>query len=231
MSYNVKLIKDLYCNGFDLFEKESVELKTGLTILVGCNGFGKSSFIDNLTNQIKAENIPYYKYNNLREGNTKSIDRTFKQDNNMELGILMLKSSEGENIINTIGKFIGNMYRFIVSGENPDKLQRTSDEELENDCNKRFIIMDAIDSGLSIDNIVDLKSAFEYMIRDAKDMGIELYIIVSANSYEFASNEDCLDVYTGNYLRFDDYDSYKDFIIKTGKIKEERYDNYNKNIR
>lgn len=238
MSYKLNLSNDPFNNGFNIFQKKSVELSTGVTILVGCNGFGKSTFIALLIEQLKKENIPYYSYDNLHEGSSRSISRVLEEDD-ASFGALMLQSSEGENIIQTIGRFMGNMYNFIVTGENPDPKKRFSpnmidEEEVEDDdkedCCKRFIIMDAVDSGLSIDNTIDFKAAFNFMISDAKQMGIELYIIVATNSYEFANGEKCLDVYTGDYTKFADYDDYKSFILKTSDIKNERYDNYNKKI-
>ena len=48
------------------------------------------------------------------------------------------------------------------------------------------------------------------------------YIVVSANEYEMANNENCLDVCKGKYIKFKDYDEYKEFILESRKIKDSR---------
>ena len=82
--------------------------------------------------------------------------------------------------------------------------------------------MDAVDSGYSIDNVIELKDLLHMIIDDAKNNGIELYIIVSANEYELAADEACLDVTNGKYLKFDNYESFRSFIIKSRKKKNAR---------
>jgi len=49
-------------------------------------------------------------------------------------------------------------------------------------------------------------------------------IVISANEYELANGEQCFDVNLGKYLTFDDYESYKKFILKSRKLKDKRYD-------
>ena len=60
------------------------------------------------------------------------------------------------------------------------------------------------------------------MISDAKKTNKDLYIIVSANSYEMANNENCFDVMEGKYINFTDYNDYKKFIINSRKKKDIR---------
>lgn len=55
---------------------------------------------------------------------------------------------------------------------------------------ERWIPLDAIDSGLSVD----------------------------ANEYEMAGNESCFDVYSGKYIDLPDYEAYRMFILKVKKI-------------
>lgn len=68
MSRKIKLSKDPYGYGFDLYKKRSVTIKPGLTILVGCNGSGKSTFLNCIKNTLKKEDIPYMEFNNLQDG-------------------------------------------------------------------------------------------------------------------------------------------------------------------
>ena len=83
--------------------------------------------------------------------------------------------------------------------------------------------MDAIDS-LSINTIDELKrKLFDLALKDAKRLNKKLYIFISANDYEFANGEQCLDVYNNKYITFKDYEEYKKFILKTSEIKSKRY--------
>lgn len=87
--------------------------------------------------------------------------------------------------------------------------------------NKRWLLFDAIDSGLSIDNVIDIK---EYLFKTILEDAVKTYIIVSSNAFEFANNESCLDTHTGKYIHFENYDKYKDFILKSKEIKNKRYE-------
>ena len=89
--------------------------------------------------------------------------------------------------------------------------------------NERWILLDAIDSGLSVDNIVDIKEyLFKTILEDAGDQ-VVVRIIISANEYEICRNEQCMDVHTGKYRTFKGYESYRKFILKSREIKDKRY--------
>ena len=86
---------------------------------------------------------------------------------------------------------------------------------------ERWIFLDAIDSGLSVDNIVDVK---EYLFNTILkcNYGNEIYIIVSANEYEMARGEQCFDVYNGKYITFNNYEEYRQFVIESKEWKNGR---------
>lgn len=85
------------------------------------------------------------------------------------------------------------------------------------------MLFDAVDSGYSIDNIVELKTdLFQTIIQDCKKRNIEVYIVISANSYEMASGEQCLDVWSGKYIIFENYEDYRRYILKTRARKNNR---------
>lgn len=85
-------------------------------------------------------------------------------------------------------------------------------------------LCDAIDSGLSIDNIIDVKKyLFDKVIQDCKKDGIDAYIIAAANEYELTNGEQCFDVYNGKYIKFADYNEYAEFIMQSRRNKEKRY--------
>ena len=87
-------------------------------------------------------------------------------------------------------------------------------------------MLDGIDSGLSVDAIADIKEyLFKTLFEQAKE--VDVYLIVSANDYTMTRNEQCLDVYTGNYKTFKDYEDYYKFIMKSRERKDKRYGNDN----
>ena len=59
-------------------------------------------------------------------------------------------------------------------------------------------MLDAVDSGLSVDNIVDVKEQLFKTILEY-NYGNEIYIVISANEYEMARGEQCFDVYNYNF--------------------------------
>lgn len=227
MSRKIKLWKDPYDCGIKLFKKKSIEIRSGITILVGCNGIGKSTLLNNIEEELRKEKIPCALFNNLQEGGSKSYsEKLFIGD----FGSIAerMTSSEGENIIINMYEFLGKVFNFIKKGEykrvnNPfDKIFKKSNEEKEISevKNERWILLDAIDSGLSIDNIIYIKEVFKTLISHEKDNAI--YIIISANEYEMANGEKCFDVYNGKYIEFKNYEEYKNMIIESRKLKENR---------
>ena len=115
--------------------------------------------------------------------------------------------SEGENIALNMGNFakmIGSMSR-----NNPND-------------NEYWIFADAVDSGFSIDNVVELKDELFKLILDIhKDK--EVYIVITANAYEMARGEQCFDVINGKYVSIKSYEKYRSVILKSRDKKDARY--------
>ena len=230
MSRKFKLEKDYYEEGTYLYKKRTITIEPGITVLVGCNGIGKTTLLHQMKSQLKKENIPYIKFDNLNDGGSKSVSEAgFYGD--MEFMATAMCSSEGENIVMNMGKLASKLRNFIETGDAPkgvvqrqfEKAFGTKQHEKEL-VNERWILLDAIDSGLSVDNVVDLK---EYLFRTIFEysFGNEIYIIVSANAFEMARGEQCFDVYNGKYIQFKDYEEYRQFVLNSRDWKEERDSN------
>lgn len=234
MSRRFYLSNCYYGENSKLYNKQNITIKPGLTVLVGCNGIGKTTMLDQIENQLKKKNIPCVKYDNLTQGGSTSISEALFHGN-LEFGATAWCSSEGENIVMNMGKLASKLGRFIEEGETEkQKRQRefraSMDEIFEREPGKnveppkeRFILLDAVDSGLSVDNIVDLKQyLFGTIFEHGKNLGLDIYIIVSANEYEMAREEQCFDVCEGKYVDIDTYEEYRDIILRSRKYKEER---------
>lgn len=228
--YNLKTWRNPYDAGFSTCSRREIEIEEGITILVGCNGSGKTTLIHNIKTSLEKENIPYYFFDNLTDGGANARSDAFARGD-FEFAAWTYSSSEGENISMNISEIVKNMKEFIVTGETPKSKRKKqmhmlfSDEDETDDTpksNKRFILMDAIDSGYSIDNVIDLKNLLHRIIDTAKKNEIELYIILAANEYKLAADEPCMDITNGKYMQFNTYDAFKSFIIKSRKKKDAR---------
>ena len=202
----IKLYKNPYDDKRNLYKNPVFELKPGITVLVGCNGYGKSTFLKCLENALRSNKIKFIKFNNLIQGGSTSISESMFV-NDIESAARKMLSSEGENIFDNIKERAYTMGSYVRGYDNKDL----------------FILFDAID-GLSIDVIIDIKKyLFTPALKDAEKLNKNLYIFVSANNYEFVNNERCLDVHNNKYLKFNDYTEYRDFILKSNKDKSKRF--------
>lgn len=207
MSRHFTLYDDWYGDDVKIFKKNNIEIKTGVTILVGCNGAGKTTLLHQIKQSLENRNIPVLLHDNKTQGERRVKDYSVFSGN-FEMVARLLSNSEGENIVNVLEDVARKMGR--LTRDYPDS------KEI-------WFLFDAIDSGLSIDNVLDIK---EQLISTVMEYNPDkdIYFVISANSYEFARNENCLDVINGEYIRFKDYEDYRDFILNSKKQKLERYD-------
>lgn len=220
--------RDPYDEGFSTCRSKQITIKSGLTVLVGCNGSGKTTLLHNIRDELKKENIPCHLYDNLRDGGSNSRGEAAFNDNWAFVATSMA-ASEGENINMNIGNLASKLMEFRDTGRIRDKttllVEAFSGKLYELPQTKeRWLLLDAIDSGFSIDNVIETKSFFRMLIKDFADKGLDLYIIVSANEYELANGEECFDVMNGKYIRFSDYDDFRKFIIRSREKKDRRYE-------
>ena len=190
----IKLPNEVH--GETLFNKKEITIDPGITILVGCNGAGKSSLLTVIKQHCDNNSIPVLSFDSIRDAD--------KIANRTTLGLVRsLSSSEGEKLRHILGSHASSIGYFI----------KTNNGE-------KVLLFDAVDSGASIDNIIDLK---DDLFNTALKMTKDLYIVCAANSYEMVKFEKCLDVNSGNYLSFSDYEDFRSFIIKSRELKDQRY--------
>lgn len=210
LSRKFKIIRNYLEKDQILYRKANIEFNSGLTVLVGCNGSGKTTLITQLKRLLDKEKISYTSFNNLFDGgeNARSWAGYI---GNFSFLTNAIMSSEGENILMNIVNYAAKIGRAVT-----DTLAKESKE--------LWVFFDATDSGLSIDGIKEIKNElFPIIEEDCKTNGVELYIIVSTNAYEFANGEQCFDVYNCKYRTFENYDEYSKFICKSREIKDKRY--------
>lgn len=207
MGRTFKLKKDYYDEGVNIFKKSEIEIEDGLTVLVGCNGAGKTTLLKQIKAQLDANEIPVLYHSNLTDGVGTMREKALL-NSNIDFLALSIISSEGENIVNCMSEVARQMG--TLSQNNPNA------EEL-------WFLMDAIDSGLSVDNIVELKQELiNFVIEMENKIGRKAYFVISANEYEFARNEACFDVIGGEYITFDTYDDYRKYILQSKERKSKQ---------
>ena len=233
MSRKFKVIKRYYDEDYDLYKKRSITINEGVTVLVGCNGSGKTILLHQIKDQLKKDGIPVISFDNLHDGGSKAISTAGFYGDFGFMSTAML-SSEGEGIVLSISRLASTLRTFIQTGESQSERDRFTrsfakaiwGDEVEGKKevpNERWILLDAIDSGLSVDNVVDLKEClFKTILED--DFDGSIYIVVSANEYELCRGENCFDVYNGKYVKFSNYERYRNFILKSREIKDKRYE-------
>ena len=218
--------RDPYDQGFSICRPKQITIQPGLTVLVGCNGAGKTTLLNNIKNELKKEEIPYYYFDNLHDGGSSARSAALYHED-YDFMIVASQSSEGENICMNLGKLMSRLKTFMHTGRVATRMDCLNAELFREKyeiplTKERWLLLDAVDSGYSIDNVVELKNIFDMIIKDYADHGYELYIIVSANGYELAHNTPCLDVTNGKYMEFNQYDEFKKFILKSREKKDKR---------
>lgn len=192
----------------NLFVRKNINIEPGLTVLIGCNGSGKTTCLKLIKNACKEQNIPCFAYDNLSQGGSNGIENCMRTGNYAAMARNLI-SSEGEKIIVNLEPAASQIGQFVRKNQNSDKI---------------VITMDAIDSGLDIEGINLIKNCLlRPIIADCRKNNIEAYIIIAANAYETANGEKCLYPRSGNYKTFSDYESYKVFILKSAEAKNNRY--------
>ena len=226
----IKTWRDPYDAGFSPTRPKEIEILPGLTVLAGCNGAGKTTLLLNIKEHCKNNNIPFLYYDNLRDGGSSAMSSLFFRGD-YKGGADLFSSSEGEGIKINIGMRSSKYKEFIQNGYVNDSEHRLArafvrfdkDDEAEIiESKDRVFLFDAVDSGLSVDSVVEIRGLFDLMLEDSKDLDRNIYIVITANEYELVRNADCFDVNNGCYVKFSGYEEYRGFILKSRALKEKR---------
>ena len=206
MSHTFSIPKDPYDWNTPIYSKSRITIKPGLTVLVGCNGSGKTTLLSLIRKHMRHDNIPLFEYNNLHEGGKIAMDWALQISGDMKILAALATSSEGEQIYINFGEMCEKLGGFMRK---------------HSGAKERWILFDAIDSGLSIDNICELKGFLKDLVIGEDPENV--YVIISANAYELCRGEQCFDVHNGKYVTFEDYEDYRDFVLRSRDWKDKRY--------
>ena len=184
---------------------EVFEFNEGLTCLVGCNGSGKST----LMKQIQRD---YWDKDTVFYINGRTIQDEVRHSSMMEGRLqdfsLMIGFSEGETVSNTLQVLSKSMGSFVLN--------------TSRDHNYGIILIDGLDSGLSIDGMDFMMNFFTDVVLKTLPEDFKLYLIIACNSYEMCRDCDCISVQNQDHMKFSDYEDYREFILWSAKNKEAR---------
>lgn len=183
-----------------LHHYSEIEFPDGIIILIGRNGVGKTTLLRKVEEYCKEKDIPVFSYDNYKEGSTSAMDKYLHKD---MLGALASVAfhSEGEQLFFNFGEAIQEIGQFI----------RKNKEKEE-----KYILLDALDSGLDIDGIDQVLQILNIIAKENKGTKI----LVTANNYAIIDKQLCLDVRKGIRIKFEDFDSYALYI--RNQYKEDR---------
>lgn len=194
---------------FVLYKCDTFTLTPGITSLVGCNGSGKSTLLNFIEKYLDKADITYLEWNDRQKGGYSLMDKFLNMDNNIEGVALMALSSEGERIVHGLGDIFPKMGSLVRKGSS-----------------KPLVVMfDAIDSGMSVDEIIEIRNIFfDTILPDAEQHNTELYIIIAANNYEWCADSRIhnIDITTGKSLTISSYEDFKKIILQSRDIKNRR---------
>lgn len=207
MSRKFKIIRDYHKEGEFLYQKKHVEFEPGLTVLIGCNGCGKTTLMRQVRLQVEKDlkNPCVVHFDNFADGGHNSMQVSAFHEDFSRVAQQMC-SNEGERIaidMEMVARKIGNM------------MHKYQNEK------EFWIFLDGIDSGFSIDAIEDLKRGlFDTIFSTYPDK--DIYILVTANEYEMARGEKCFDVVGCRYVGVKSYERYRNLVLKSREYKDAR---------
>lgn len=209
MNYVVVLRVDKAVDGTDIYETGTFEFEPGVTVLLGCNGSGKTHLMRLLSEEIgRRRKIPYYWYD-IRKADSMLGARAFLSGKDVADHLLSNFLSEGEKMKHQLSKLVGELGSFVFS------------DDVKN-AGEAWIFFDSLDSGWSIDNCREFVELTRTIFESSPE-GVRIFLLMAVNAYEFARQEGWakLDVQTGGYLPcFESYDAYAEYVMDTRKRKD-----------
>ena len=189
---------------YDIHNGYTLSLQPGVTALVGPNGAGKTTLLTQLrdyaADTARRNRFKVLNYSNMTDGGDVAMQSYLSCGDMTQLATAMV-SSEGERIIVNLSRFIPKIRPAIEVAEQEGKIL--------------IILIDAIDSGMSIDKLRDVAELLNMIAKDIE--GKNVYLVISTNNYELAKGR-CLNPRTGKYVSFGSYEEYANFICGFKKM-------------
>lgn len=213
----IEVERNPYEDDRKFYTKRKVTFVPGVTTLVGCNGIGKTTLLQNIESQLKGKDVPVFLFDNMSSdgGGNAGINmfgRMFSgmekdEGDSIELAATLYASSEGECIQNAILRFAKKLLKRF---------------EKFDGFGEYWILFDAIDSGLSLDVMEFLKMYLFNILISKLPSESNVYIISSSNSYELSEGTQTFSVAKMKYVNIKSYNAYKKIIHDSLAYKKKR---------
>lgn len=212
----IPLNSDPYEDDRRFAKKKEAVFRPGLTTLIGCNGIGKTTLLNRIREVLEKRGVPFAAFNNLgNEGGERGalgmLERAVGGFDNGENAIgnavTIWSSSEGEKIRTFFARFAA---------------QAAKKASMHTGYGEMWFLFDALDSGLSVDIITDMKELVLSRIPSMVPENMTAYIIVSSNSYEMSEGTQCFSVERSKYVSVKTYAAFKKCIARSAAYKAER---------
>ena len=195
---------------------------SGITMLIGSNGSGKTTALSQIRSLFSTEDDLVTKWGQIDKNDSiRSLYSSYLYDNVYEEKFAKERwthSDQMERVAQTFGNSEGqDMYDFLYY--RIEEIGRAVTKAIQNNKKGIFILLDGLDSGLSLDIIYKIrKDVLEFIVEtEKKRSNLEVYIVCSANSYEFCNNYDCIDVTNQKHITFTNYENYEKYFVKEDK--------------
>ena len=145
--------------------------------------------------QIKAfaqeNNIDIWEYSNLHDGGAMAREK-YQLLGDIRMLATSAVTSEGENVSMNFAYQVKMLGKAVMQAEKERK--------------ELIVLLDAIDSGLSIDRARELRSFLDFIGNENTAKGVRVYTIMANQP------ADCVNVRSGEHLIFSAYSDYAEFI-------------------
>lgn len=197
--------------GSPLYTKDTFAFATGITALVGTNGSGKTS----LLNQIR--------YASRKTRGSLFVDASLMRARSHlqgGIGFFNLQSVEGQMSLLSLSSSEGET--LSISLAVPLRKARYELERAKTRPREMWIAIDSLDSGLSIARQRKMRDALEDVYDELKESVDELFIVMATNDFESARMRDCIDVRHATHVEFSEYAAYEKFILRSERTVDAR---------
>lgn len=170
----------------DRKKPKEIEIETGVTVLIGPNGIGKTYSLQSLQEWLEQNDKDVLNIDIYSEGHSYA-DELLNSGSMRNLAKRVV-ASEGQRVYDIlIDKYAPKLGDFVKTISQRNK--------------EGYILIDGCDSGVSIDLMLSIRYLFNFVLNDCKNSNINIYVIITSNSFEL--------VYDYNSIWLPDFSKYK----------------------